>query len=77
MAEHLLSVPCRWKSLPIGSPEFQTFAELGTRLSVHSKSPHKTLSKKKKRKKEKEKEKKRKIISFLLSLTTEPNLPNT
>jgi hypothetical protein len=32
-------IPCRWKSQPIGSPSFQTYARLETRLSVCSPLP--------------------------------------
>jgi hypothetical protein len=36
----LADLPCRWKSPPTGSPGFQTFVRLGTRLSVNSPMPH-------------------------------------
>ena len=34
------AIPCRWKSLPTWAPGFQTYAQPGTKLSVHSPPPH-------------------------------------
>ena len=34
------AVPFRWKSPPIRSLGFQTFAQLGTRVYLHSPPPH-------------------------------------